>query len=93
MTETEEPPPSVDDEEVASTPFDNPWFLPIMFVGFTFWFGYDGWINQDPDMLEHVQFNRWGTLVLVLLAVYTGWKARKETRREAERGEGRDPKK
>ena len=80
MTETPESPPSVDEEEVASTPFDNPWFLPIMFMGGVLWFGYDGWINQDPDMLEHLSFNRWGTLVLLILAIASGWKAYKETR-------------
>ncbi len=79
MTEEERPEEIDDEEEVAATPFDNPWMLPILLTGGVFWFAYDGWINQDPDMLEHVAFNRWGSLVLVILALYFGWRARQET--------------
>ena len=37
-----------DDDEVES-PFDHPAFLPVILWGLSIWFGYDGWINQDPD--------------------------------------------
>ena len=59
-------------EEQAPTPFDHPLFLPVLLSGLTLWFGYDGWINQDPDMLEHLTFNRVGAGVLFAGAVYTG---------------------
>ena len=59
-------------EEQAPTPFDHPLFLPVLLAGLTLWFGYDGWINQDPDMLEHLTFNRVGAVVLFAGAVYTG---------------------
>ncbi|MCH2172198.1 hypothetical protein MK489_15540 [Myxococcota bacterium] len=55
-----------DDEEVSS-PFDNPLFAPLMVAGFVAWFGYDGWFNDDPEMLEHLAFNRYGFMALVLL--------------------------
>ena len=54
------------DEEVSS-PFDNPLFAPLMVAGFVLWFGYDGWFNDDPDMLEHLAFNRYGFMALTLL--------------------------
>jgi len=64
----------VDDEEEddddAASPFDHPAFLPVLLWGLAAWFGYDGWINQDPDMLEHVTFNRYGFGVLVVAAIY-----------------------
>jgi hypothetical protein len=58
------------DEEEASSPFDHPAFLPVLLWGLAVWFGYDGWINQDPDMLEHITFNRWGFGILVVLGIY-----------------------
>lgn len=77
-----------EEDEHVPTPFDNPWVLPCLLLAFVLWFSYDGWINQDPDMLEHVTFNRWGTLVLSALAAYFGWQARIETK---ELAEGDDP--
>ena len=44
-----------EDEEIAPTPFDNPFFLPVILVGFAIWFIYDGWFN--PNM-EWIKFNR-----------------------------------
>ncbi len=56
------------------TPFDHPLFLPALLLAGVVWFGYDGFLNQDPDMLEHQTFNRVG---FVLLAVATLWYGRK----------------
>ena len=73
-------------EEQAPTPFDHPLFLPVLLSGLTLWFGYDGWINQDPDMLEHLTFNRIGAAALFAGAVYTGiggyreWKEDQDSR-------------
>jgi hypothetical protein len=65
------------EEEVAPTPFDNPFFLPVVLVGFAIWFVYDGWFN--PEM-EWIRFNRGGALVTSLLAAYFIWKALRERR-------------
>jgi hypothetical protein len=59
-----------EDEEESGSPFDHPAFLPAVLWPMALWFGYDGWINQDPDMLEHVTFNRVGFGVLVALGIY-----------------------
>ena len=62
------------------TPFDHPLFLPVLLTAGTLWFGYDGWINQDPDMLEHRDFNRYGFALLVVLAGWFGFKGWREWR-------------
>ena len=80
--------PEGEEDEYVRTPFDNPWVLPCLLLAFVLWFAYDGWINSDPDMLEHVTFNRWGSLVLSVLAGYFGWRAHQETK---ELAEGDDP--
>jgi hypothetical protein len=64
------------------TPFDHPLFLPALLVAGMVWFGYDGWINQDPDMLEHQTFNRYGFVVLTVLAGWFGWKGWREWQEE-----------
>ncbi len=77
-------PASVDeDEEVPSTPFDHPFFLPVLLIGFALWFFYDGWFN--PDM-EWLKFNRYGFFVVLAGALWFTWKAVKERREEAESG-------
>jgi hypothetical protein len=68
------------DEEEASSPFDHPAFLPVLLWGLAVWFGYDGWINKDPEMLEHVAFNRWGFGILVVLGIYFTVQSLREAR-------------
>ena len=68
-----------DDDEIASTPFDNPFFLPVILLGFCVWFAYDGWFN--PDM-EWIKFNRVGAGVTLVLGVWFTWKAIRERRED-----------
>lgn len=74
-----------EEDEVAPTPFDNPFFLPVILIGFAIWFIYDGWFN--PDM-EWIKFNRSGAVVTSILGVYYTWRAIQERRRSAS---GPDP--
>jgi hypothetical protein len=67
-------------EEYSPTPFDNPFFLPALLIGFAIWFIYDGWFN--PDM-EWIQFNRVGAAVFSLLAVWFTAKAVRERRADS----------
>jgi hypothetical protein len=83
--------PEGEEDEYVRTPFDNPWVLPCLLLAFVLWFAYDGWINSDPDMLEHVSFNRWGSLVLSVLAGYFGWRAHRETQELAEDDDPESP--
>jgi hypothetical protein len=71
---------AADEDDEASSPFDHPAFLPVLLWGLAVWFGYDGWINQDPDMLEHVAFNRWGFGILVALGLYFTIQTLRDTR-------------
>ena len=73
-----------DEDDEASSPFDHPYFLPVLLWALAAWFGYDGWINQDPDMLEHLAFNRWGFAALATAGVYFTVQAIREKRAEAE---------
>ena len=75
-----------EDEEEAASPFDHPAFLPVLLWGLAVWFGYDGWINQDPDMLEHLTFNRWGFGVLVVLGIYFTIQSIREVRARDDKG-------
>lgn len=67
-------------EDAPRNPFDNPLFLPVLLLGLSVWFGYDGWFNADPKMQEHLTFNRVGFFVLIALGAWFGYKARKEIR-------------
>ena len=73
-------PAAEEGEERASTPFDHPFFLPALLIGFTLWFGYDGWLNADFDP-QWVSFNRWGFVVLLALAAYFTIQTVREMRR------------
>jgi hypothetical protein len=75
------------EDEIAPTPFDNPFFLPVVLIGFAIWLGYDGFLNerfiadhQEPSKLWVVTFNQWGAVFCVVLAAYFGRKALKERR-------------
>jgi hypothetical protein len=70
-----------EDDDDAGSPFDHPAFLPVLLWALALWFGYDGWINQDPDMLEHVTFNRVGFGVLVALGSWFTFQAVRDKRR------------
>lgn len=71
------PEPASEDEDVPSTPFDHPFFLPVLLIGFALWFFYDGWFN--PDM-EWLKFNRYGFAILAVAATYYTVRAVREVR-------------
>jgi len=77
-----EPPDDEDDEELASTPFDNPWFLPVLLGGMTLWFAYDGWLNADfaRESARYLGFNRWGAGLLAIGTALAVWRALRERR-------------
>jgi hypothetical protein len=76
----EDPRDSEEDESEAppSTPFDNPWFLPVLLWLFVAWFGWD--IVTDAEAYQkYPNFNRGGLVISGLLALYYSWTASKET--------------
>ena len=81
MTESNDPttkPKKGRPEGPPPTPFDHPLFLPALLIAGTVWFGWDGFVTSDPDMLEHQTFNRIGFGILALAASYYGWRGVKE---------------
>lgn len=74
-----------EDEGPAPTPFDHPLFLPILMLGLMVWFGYDGWINMDPEMLEHRTFNRGGFGLLLIGVLYFGSRGLKEWKQDRDK--------
>jgi len=75
------------EDEPASTPFDNPFFLPVLLWAFAAWFGYD--IVTDAEAYQkYPLFNQGGFALLSLLAIYFTWSAIREKR--AERKESSD---
>jgi len=61
----------------APTPFDHPFFLPAVCIGFTLWFGYDTYIHP---MEEHMDFNFYGFKVVLAAAAWYSYLAYCETR-------------
>ena len=91
MTMSEDPRqddnPQSDDVEVeegpAPTPFDNPFFLPVLLWAFAAWFGYD--IVTDAEAYQkYPLFNQGGFAALSILAIYFTWSAVRERRAERE---------
>ena len=68
------PSESTDAPELAPTPLDHPLFLPVLFAGVAIWFGYDAYFTSDPDMLEHLDFNRYGFRVLIFVTFLYGYR-------------------
>lgn len=88
MADDEQRPDEGIDEEPPRTPFDNPFFLPVMLWLFTAWFAWDAWI---VPMEEHLEFNRYGFFVVLALAIWFTRKGLQEHREDkareaAERG-------
>ncbi len=80
--------PQNDDKEgedrPTSTPFDNPFFLPVLLWAGAAWFGYD--IVTDAEAYQNYPlFNQGGFALLSVLAIYFTWSAIKEKRAERER--------
>ena len=73
-----------DDDRQASTPFDNPFFLPVLLWAGAAWFGYD--IVTDAEAYQNYPlFNQGGLALLSVLAIYFTWSAIKEKRAEREK--------
>ncbi|HME71034.1 MAG TPA: hypothetical protein VKM54_14360 [Myxococcota bacterium] len=64
-------------EKPAPTPFDNPWLLPILLVGFALWFSYDGWLNPNT---KSILFNRICAPISALAALWFTRGALRENR-------------
>jgi len=80
-----------EEEEYAPTPFDNPFFLPVLLGGFALWLFYDGFLNnafiqRNLEEGDHfaIAFNRWGAPILAAFALWFTFKAFRERRADRE---------
>jgi hypothetical protein len=69
----------------SKPPQVSPYLFPFGLFCFGLWFFYDGWISTDPDMQEHLLFNRVGSVILLGWAVFDFFKTRKSEREYRER--------
>lgn len=72
------------EDEQPRNPFDNPWFLPLMLGAFALWCGYDGFVSDKfADRAGTLWFNRICFLLLGVISVWLGMRARRETQATA----------
>ena len=64
-----------EEPEYAPTPFEGPYVVPVLLLGMALYFFYDGWFNPE---IKSIAFNRWGSGVLGIAAVITGFRAWRE---------------
>ena len=62
----------------VTTPFDKPFFMPVLLFALALWFGYDGWFNEE---MEWIKFNRFVFCGLIILVIYTTYQDVKEVRK------------
>lgn len=56
-------------EDRPAPPEFSPYFFPAILAVMGLWCFYDGWITTDPEMLEHLTFNRVLSVVLLVWAI------------------------
>jgi hypothetical protein len=69
----------------VTTPFDKPFFMPVLLFLLALWFGYDGWFNEE---IKSIMFNRVVFGGLIVLVIYTTYQDVREVRKPKEPGEG-----
>jgi hypothetical protein len=72
-----------DEGQPAPTPFDNPFFLPVLLGAFALWCAWDI-ITDAPAYQDHPWFNIGGLVGGGVAALYFTWSAIKEKRAERE---------
>jgi len=81
--EPQEPEDDGEGEGIA-TPFEKPFFMPVLLFALALWFGYDGWFNEE---MEWIKFNRSVFVVLMILVVWTTYQDVREVRRAKSPGD------
>ncbi|MHB8766572.1 MAG: hypothetical protein ACYDA8_19855 [Deferrisomatales bacterium] len=66
----------------------SPYVFPALLAGFGLWCFYDGWITTNPEMQEHLLFNRIASAILLPWAGWDYWRVRRREQAAASRGDG-----
>ena len=55
----------------------SPYLFPAALAIMGIWFFYDGWLSADPEMQEHLMFNRVGSVILLPWAIIDFFRTRR----------------
>ncbi|NLW81379.1 MAG: hypothetical protein GXY42_06865 [Desulfovibrionales bacterium] len=69
MPDKQTPPPQI-----------SPYLFPFGLACFAVWFFYDGWITTDVEMQKHLLFNRVGSVIFTVWAVFDFLRTRRSER-------------
>jgi len=58
----------------------SPYVFTFLLAGFGLWCAWDGWLTNDPEMIEHTIFNRVLSVVLLPWSIYDFFNIRKKQR-------------
>lgn len=71
-------------ENKPKPPEIGPYVFPVILAFFGVWCFYDGWLTTDPDMQEHLMFNRVAAGLLIPWAIIDFIRTRKKEQQRAE---------
>ena len=68
-------------KDKPAPPEFGPYFFPVVLAAMGFWCLYDGWFSTDPDMQEHLTFNRVTAVILLCWAAIDVYRTRRAENR------------
>lgn len=66
----------------SAPPEISPYIFPLILAVMGAWCFYDGWLSVNPDMQEHVLFNRVGSGILLPWALLDFIRTRRQAKNE-----------
>jgi hypothetical protein len=67
------------DEVFTPPPFEARQYLfTLVLLGLGLWCARDGWFSADPEMQEHLLFNRSGAVLFLTWGALDGWRMRRK---------------
>jgi hypothetical protein len=64
-------------DKKSAPPQMSPYIFTILLIGFGLWCFWDGWLTNNPEMVEHATFNKVLSVVLLPWGVYDFFKIKK----------------
>jgi hypothetical protein len=78
-------------KERPAPPEVGPYVFPAILAIMGTWCFYDGWISTDPDMLEHLTFNRVTSVILLSWALIDFIRTRRAENNDKASGTSSEP--
>ncbi len=70
------------EQKASAPPPISPYLFPLILAGFGLWCFYDGWFSANPEMQQHLLFNRIAAVVLLVWAAADFLRTRRRERME-----------